>query len=67
VKDRRAVYLEVHSNKSQLRIILQPDALVRIFRAYFNDFWQGLPLAAKNQRLVQQYVRDQLNRLSDAS
>ena len=67
VKDRRAVYLEVHSSKSQLRIILQPEALVRIFRAYFNDFWQGLPLAAKNQRLVQQYVRDQLNKLSDTA
>jgi len=64
VKDRRGVYLEVHSSTSQLRIILQPEALVRIFRAYFNDFWHSLPLAAKNQRLVQQYVRDQINRLS---
>jgi hypothetical protein len=63
VKDRRAVYLEVHSSKGLLRIILQPEALVRIFRGYFNYFWHGLPLAAKNQRDVQQYIRDQITRL----
>ena len=65
VKDRRAVYLEVHTSKSLLRIILQPEALVRVFRSYFTDFWRGLPLVAKNQRLVQQYVREQLNRLPE--
>jgi hypothetical protein len=63
VKDRKAVYLEVHARQSLLRIVLQPETLVQVFRAYFNDFWHGLPVAARNKRQVQQYLREQLGRV----